>query len=83
MASSGWAPDGVSAISSASLVNVTNVEMVALAGGLAAAGDLIFELTRNIIMERGTVGVKEHVRIVPASLGDDAGIFGAARLARS
>ena len=83
MASSGWAPDGVSAISSASLVNVTNVEMVALAGGLAAAGDLIFELTRNIFMERGTVGVKEHVRIVPASLGDDAGIFGAARLARS
>jgi glucokinase len=83
MASSGWAPDGVSAISSASLVNVTNVEMVALAGGLAAAGDLIFEPTRNIFMERGTVGVKEHGRIVPASLGDDAGIFGAARLARS
>ena len=26
-----------------SLVNVTNVEMIALAGGLAAAGDLIFE----------------------------------------
>lgn len=66
-----------------SLVNVTNVEMVALAGGLAAAGDLIFQPTRNIFMERGTVGVKEHVRIVPASLGDDAGIFGAARLAQS
>ena len=66
-----------------SLVNVTNVEMVALAGGLAAAGDRIFEPTRRMFMERGTVGVKEHVRIVPASLGDDAGIFGAARLAQS
>ena len=66
-----------------SLVNVTNVEMIALAGGMAAAGDRIFEPAIRTFMERGTVGVKEHVRIVPASLGDDAGIFGAARLARS
>lgn len=66
-----------------SLVNVTNVEMIALAGGLAAAGDLIFDPAKRVFMDRGTVGVKEHVRIVPASLGDDAGIFGAARLARS
>ncbi len=65
-----------------SLVNVTNVEMIALAGGLASAGDLIFEPARRVFMNRGTVGVKEHVRIVEASLGDDAGIFGAARLAR-
>ena len=63
------------------LVNVTNVEMVALAGGLAAAGDLIFEPTRRTFMDRGTVGVREHVRIVPAALGDDAGLLGAARLA--
>lgn len=66
-----------------SLVNVTNVEMVALAGGMAAAGDWIFEPAKRTFLERGTVGVKEHVRIVPASLGDDAGIFGAARLAQA
>jgi glucokinase len=66
-----------------SLVNVTNVEMIALAGGLAAAGDLIFDPAIRVFMERGTVGVKEHVRIVAASLGDDAGIYGAARLAQS
>ncbi len=65
------------------LVNVTNVEMIALAGGMAAGGDLIFEPATRVFMDRGTVGVKEHVRIVPASLGDDAGILGAARLARS
>jgi glucokinase len=65
-----------------SLVNVTNVKMVALAGGMAAAGDLIFEPAKRVFMERGTVGVKEHVRITAASLGDDAGIFGAARLAQ-
>ena len=65
-----------------SLVNVTNVKMVALAGGMAAAGDFIFEPAKRVFMERGTVGVKEHVRITAASLGDDAGIFGAARLAQ-
>ena len=62
------------------LVNVTNVEMVALAGGLAAAGDRIFEPTRRTFMDRGTIGVREHLRIVPAALGDDAGLLGAARL---
>ena len=66
-----------------SLVNVTNVEMIALAGGMAAAGDRIFEPAKRTFLERGTVGVKEHVRIVPASLGDDSGIFGAARLAQA
>ena len=59
------------------------VEMVALAGGLAAAGDRLFEPTRRAFMDRGTVGVREHVRIVPASLGDDAGLLGAARLSES
>jgi len=65
-----------------SLVAVTNVEMVALGGGLSQAGKWIFEPTRETFLERGAVGVKEHVRIVPTELGDDAGILGAARLAR-
>lgn len=64
-----------------SLVNVLNVEVIALAGGLARAGEWILEPTRKTFLERGTVGVKEFVRIVPASLRDDAGILGAARLA--
>lgn len=64
------------------LVNVTNVEMIALAGGLAEARDLIFEPTRRTFMDRGTVGVREHVKIVPAALGDDAGLLGAARLVK-
>ena len=36
---------------------------------------------RRAYEERGTVGVKERVRIVPGMLGEDAGILGAARLA--
>jgi glucokinase len=65
----------------ASLVSVLNVEIVALCGGLAQAGDRLFDPARRTYVERGTVGVKEHVEIVPGLLGDDAGILGAARLA--
>jgi glucokinase len=60
---------------------VLNVEVVALCGGLAQAGDRLFEPVRRTYADLGTVGVKEHVQIVPGLLGDDAGILGAARLA--
>ncbi|MDP6779625.1 MAG: ROK family protein [Candidatus Latescibacteria bacterium] len=66
-----------------SLVNVMNVEMIALCGGLARAGERLFGPARRTFQERGTVGVKEHVRIVPGILGDDAGILGAARMAKT
>ena len=63
------------------LVSVLNVNRIALAGGLALAGDRILEPARRTYLQHGTVGVKEHVSIVLATLGDDAGILGAARLA--
>ena len=72
---------GLLGVGLVSLVNVLNVEVIALAGGLAGAGERIFEPARKTFQERGTVGVKESVRIVPAALGADAGILGAARLA--
>lgn len=66
-----------------SLVNVLNVDRVALTGGLAQAGDWIFDPAMRTFWDRGTVGVKEHVQIVSAELGDDAGILGAARHAQA
>ena len=64
-----------------SIVNLLNVQTIALAGGLAMAGDRILEPARRTFQDRGTVGVKEYVEIIPAALGDDAGILGAARMA--
>ncbi|RKY72628.1 MAG: ROK family protein [Candidatus Latescibacterota bacterium] len=62
-------------------INLLNVEMVALTGGLANAGDLIFEPVRRTILERGFPGVKEKVRVIPTELGEDAALLGSAKIA--
>ncbi len=64
-----------------SAINLLNVEMVALTGGLANAGDLIFKPVRRTILERGFPGVKEKIRVIPTQLGEDAALFGAAKVA--
>lgn len=66
----------------ASVVNLLNVEVVVLGGGVMAAGDLILEPIREET-RRGTVRpCFECCRVVTAELGQDAGIIGAALLAR-
>jgi glucokinase len=66
----------------ASVVNLLNVEVVVLGGGVMAAGDLILEPIREGTY-RGTVRpCFECCRVVVAELGQDAGIIGAALLAR-
>lgn len=61
-------------------VHFLNVEVVAFTGGLARAGELIFEPLRRTIQERGLCGVKEYIRIIPVQLGEDAALLGAVRL---
>lgn len=66
----------------AGLVNVLDPEVVVVAGGVAAAGDLLLEPARAAY--RDTVEAPDHrpeVPIVPAELGNDAGAVGAAALA--
>ena len=38
-------------------INILNVEVVAFAGGLSLAGDFILQPVRDVVMERGLVGV--------------------------
>jgi glucokinase len=65
----------------ASIINLLNVEVVVLGGGVMAAGDLILEPIRKEA-QRGTVRPSFNCcRIVAAQLGQDAGIIGAALLA--
>ncbi|MBA2528944.1 MAG: ROK family protein [Euzebyales bacterium] len=66
----------------ASLVNALDPEVVVVGGGAMQAGELILAPAREAAAER--VLGREHRRLPPivrASLGDDAGIVGAALLA--
>ena len=64
------------------LVNIFNPEMIIVGGGLSKMGDLLLEPARRLVRERAFPLLAQSVRIVPAQLGDDAGVFGAAAFAR-
>ncbi len=60
------------------LVNIFNPEMVIVGGGVAKMGDILLEPARQMVRERAYQLASDAVRIVPARLGDDSGVFGAA-----
>ncbi len=63
------------------LVNIFNPEVIVIGGGLSKMGDVLLEPARGVVRDRAFRLLAEAVRIVPAELGDDAGIFGAAQFA--
>jgi glucokinase len=64
----------------ASTVAVLDVEVVAIGGGVAQAGDLFFEPLRAEFAQRAGMEFVRRCRIVPAELGRAAGLAGAAAL---
>jgi len=60
------------------LVNIFNPEMIIVGGGMAKMGDLLLNPARQVVRERAFSLSAQAVRIVPAQLGDDAGVLGAA-----
>ena len=60
------------------LVNIFNPEMIIVGGGMANMGDLLLNPARQVVRERAFTLSAQAVRIVPAQLGDDAGVLGAA-----
>ncbi len=65
----------------ASLVNVFNPSVVVVGGGVIAAGELLLEPAREVVMERALSPSKEAARIVAARFGAESGMLGAATLA--
>ena len=63
-----------------SVINLLNPEKVIIGGGVAEAGDLLLEPIRKTVMERAMVVARESVEIVPAELGNSAGVIGASML---
>jgi len=65
----------------AGIVGLLNPEVVVLGGGLAGAGHLLLAPLRRAVRQWGQPLARKQVRIVISSLGEDAGILGAARYA--
>jgi glucokinase len=63
-----------------SAVALYNSEIVAIGGGLARAGELIFAPTRRTFRQHGFPSLREKVKIEPMRLGEHAAILGAAKL---
>ncbi len=67
----------------AGLLNSFDVEAVVVGGGLSTGWDLFGESARQQVGARAFRLVAERAAIVPAQLGDDAGVLGMAKLARA
>lgn len=65
----------------ASMIHAFNPALVVLGGGVTIAGDLLLDPVRRAVAERTMPWLHEVVRIVPAELGDRAGILGAVAVA--
>ncbi len=65
----------------ANLINIFNPEVIAIGGGVIAAGELLLEPARAVVAERVLPFLADGVGIVPTRFGDEAGMVGAAALA--
>ena len=67
-------------IAIASATNLCDLEVVALGGGLSQAGALIFDPLQEALAAHTKLDFARQVRVVPAALGQHAGLVGAGAL---
>jgi len=65
----------------ASVGAVCDLDLVVIGGGVANAGPLLFDPLRAALAEYAKLDFLAGLRVVPAELGGEAGLVGAARLA--
>jgi glucokinase len=68
-------------IGHAGLANIFEPEVIVIGGGVLAAGDLLLEPARRELRKRALRPMNK-IPVVPAKLGPDAGMIGAAAMAR-
>jgi len=69
------------AITLCNIVWLLNPDRIVVGGGVAKAGEYVFGPIRRVITERTMKVFHQDLTIVPAKLGNDAGIIGSAALA--
>lgn len=67
----------------ASVVNLLNPEKIIIGGGVADAGDLLMEPLTRTLKDRAMKIAGSAVQVVPAQLGNTAGVIGASLLIES
>ena len=70
-------------IGMASVVNLLNPEKIITGGGVADAGDILLEPLKETLKKRAMKIAGETVEVVPAQLGNTAGVIGASLLIES
>lgn len=63
-----------------SCIVLADPDLILLGGGIAAAGEVLFEPIRRTVQHRSMISGFDPERIVPAELGNEAGTYGAAAL---
>lgn len=66
----------------ANLINLLNPEMIVIGGGVMASGDLLLEIARDAARQQAFAPSYRDCPIVKSKLWPDAGMIGAAMLAR-
>jgi glucokinase len=69
-------------IACANLINLLNLEMIVIGGGVIASGDLLLDSTRREVRRRAFEPAARICPIVQSQLWPDTGLIGAAMLAR-
>ena len=67
----------------ASVVNLLNPEKIIVGGGVAAAGDILMNPIKETLVKRAMPIAGSTVQVVPAQLGNTAGVIGASLLIKS
>ncbi|MEW6033911.1 MAG: ROK family protein [Chloroflexota bacterium] len=65
----------------ANLINIFNPEVVVVGGGVAKMGEMLLKPARRVMRQKAFKLPASVVRIVPAQLGAEAGVIGAAMYA--
>ncbi len=64
----------------ANLINLLNPQMAVIGGGIALAGEIILEPIRRTAYACAIRSLSQTCQIVPAELGDNAGVYGGVAL---
>lgn len=63
-------------------VNIFNPEVVVVGGGVSLAGDVLLRSIKRSVKKHAMRLLKNHIKVKRAALGNDAGVLGAALLAK-